>query len=107
MPLCFGCQRMIADCTTEEKHRIRDSFDLDFFDAEELLTDVRKSRLYSIEEIDKRLLEIFRSQEDEMEDIRTVKNNVIKQKNKMIEEQRHEIDKLKREIRKLGGSIKR
>ena len=86
------------DCTTSEKHRIRDSFDLDSFDAEELLTDVRKSGLYSIEEIDRRLLEIFRSQDKEMEEVRTDKRNAIKMKDKTIDGQRHEIEKLKRDL---------
>ena len=50
------------ECSDEVKKEIMDSFDLvgGSFTAEKLLTDVRRSGLYSIEEIDRSVLEIIR-----------------------------------------------
>ena len=48
------------DCTSEEKERVKQCYNFYNFTAEELLTDVRRSGLYSIEEVDRRLLDIFR-----------------------------------------------
>jgi len=47
------------DCTDEDKKDITDSFVFEDFKEQELLTDVRKSGLYSIEKIDRRALDIF------------------------------------------------
>ena len=49
-------------CSDEDKKEIIDSIDLkkSCFTAEKLLTDVRRSGLFSIKEIDERVLEIIR-----------------------------------------------
>ena len=46
------------DCTEEDKKEITDSFNFDDFNERELVTDVRKSGLYSTEKIDRRILDI-------------------------------------------------
>ena len=56
------------DCTCEEKKRMKRSFDFDSFTVEDLLTDVKKSGLFSVEEIDRRVLEICRRNDKEMKD---------------------------------------
>jgi len=48
------------DCTDEDKKEITESFDFENFTEGELLTDVRKSGLYSIEKIDRRALDILK-----------------------------------------------
>ena len=48
------------DCKEEEKKIILDSINLDEFTGEELLTVVKKSGLFSEEEIDKKCIEKFR-----------------------------------------------
>lgn len=50
------------DCSEIEKRRMTNNFDLDSFTGEELLTVVRQSGLYSVEQIDKRVLQILRVQ---------------------------------------------
>ena len=52
----------LTECSDEDKKEIMDSFDLvgGSFTAEKLLTDVRRSGLYSREEIDGSVLEIIR-----------------------------------------------
>ena len=47
------------ECSDEDKREIADSFDFSDFTGKELLTDVRRSGLYSIEKIDTRVLEIL------------------------------------------------
>lgn len=49
-------------CSESEKERVTNSFNFDVFTAEELLTVVRKSGLYSVPKIDQRVLEIMRYQ---------------------------------------------
>ena len=48
------------DCKEEEKKIILDSINLEDFTGEELLTEVKKSGLFSEEEIDKKCIEKFR-----------------------------------------------
>ena len=78
------------ECTAGEKQRISESFNLYCFTAEELITDVRKSGLYSIEKIDRILLE-------KMESLR----DGLKRKNKTIVEKNQEIDGLNQVIQKM------
>ena len=47
------------ECSDEDKQEIVDSFYFDDFTVKELLTDVRRSGLYSIEKIDTQVLEIL------------------------------------------------
>ena len=49
--------------TEEQKIEIVESFDFEDFTAEELITSVRDSGLYSGQKIDKRLLDIFKEQD--------------------------------------------
>ena len=53
------------DCSDEDKKEIKDSIDLkkSCFTADKLLTDVRQSGLFSIKEVDDRLLDIIRKKE--------------------------------------------
>ena len=46
------------DCNSEEKEDIKETFDISHFSVKELLTDVKNSGLYPIEEIHKGVLEI-------------------------------------------------
>ena len=64
------------DCTSEEKERVKKCYNFYGFTAEELLTDVRKSGLYSIEEVDRRLLDIFRNVERKRGHLQTKKKRV-------------------------------
>ena len=52
--------------TEEQKTEIIESLDFEDFTAEELLTSVRDSGLYSVKKIDKRLLDIFKEQESKL-----------------------------------------
>ena len=52
--------------TEEQKTEIIESLDFEDFTAEELLTSVRDSGLYSGKKIDKRLLDIFKEQESKL-----------------------------------------
>ena len=52
--------------TEEQKTEIVESLDFEDFTAEELLTSVRDSGLYSGKKIDKRLLDIFKEQESKL-----------------------------------------
>ena len=52
--------------TGEQKTEIVESLDFEDFTAEELLTSVRDSGLYSGKKIDKRLLNIFKEQESKL-----------------------------------------
>ena len=53
------------DCSDEDKKEIKDSIDLkkSCFTAEKLLTDVRQSGLFSVKEVDDRVLDIVRKKE--------------------------------------------
>ena len=53
------------ECSDEDKKEIKDSIDLkkSCFTADKLLTDVRQSGLFSIKEVDDRLLDIIRKKE--------------------------------------------
>ena len=53
-------------CSHKEKQEIADSFNFDDFTGRELLTDVKRSGLYSIEKIDARVLEILEIKEEEI-----------------------------------------
>ena len=59
----FWLSKNNGNCDKDDKKVITESFKFHDFTVEELLTDVRKSGLYSIEMIDKRLLEKFNHQE--------------------------------------------
>lgn len=50
------------NCSAIEKKRIANSVDLDEFTAEELLTVVRKSNLFSVQLIDRKVLKIIKNQ---------------------------------------------
>merc|ERR1719154_129202 len=68
------------ECSDEVKKEIMDSFDLvgGSFTAEKLLTDVRRSGLYSIEEIDRRVLEIIRCSQNAVSTMQDHFSGVIK-----------------------------
>ena len=72
------------DCSEEDKKEITDSFIFDEFTPDELLTDVRKSELYSIEKIDQRLKVMFNDQKKSLVDkdkrFRTLKSYYIGEK---------------------------
>ena len=86
------------DCNSEEKEDIKETFDISHFSVKELLTDVKNSGLYPIEEIHKGVLEIYHSDEEEMEVLRNmhhVATKSLKEKNAKIKALEQEIDKLK------------
>ena len=68
------------ECSDEVKKEIMDSFDLvgGSFTAEKLLTDVRRSGLYSIEEIDRSVLEIIRCSQNAVSTMEDHFSGVIK-----------------------------
>ena len=72
------------ECSEEDRWEITDSFNFEEFTADELLTDVRKSGLYSIEKIDTRLKELFDDQKKSLVDkdkrFRTLKSYYISEK---------------------------
>jgi len=74
------------ECSEEDKKEITDSFKFEEFTADELLTDVRKSGLYSIKKIDTRLQYILNSQVKNLNDnhlrFRTLKSYYIVEKKK-------------------------
>ena len=65
------------ECSDEDKKKIKDSIQLDSgcFTAEKLLTDVRRSGLYSIEEIDNSVLEVFERVKWEVEKKKLINYN--------------------------------
>ena len=93
------------DITAGQKEKFKDFFqysDFEFFSAEELLTDLRKSGLYTIEEIDKRVLEICRKKDQEIDDyekLRECCTDAIQVRDKKI-------DRLSRENRKMKAILK-
>ena len=76
-----------AEVTKEDRNEIVDSFDFKDFTVEELMTSVKDSGLYSGTEVDQRVLECFKAQE-----------NILKAKNLEIEEKDSKITKLRRDL---------
>ena len=88
------------DCTSEEKENIKETIDVSNFSVKELLTDVKNSGLYSIEEIHKGVLEIYHYDEKEMEVLRSMESATrksLKVKKAKIKALEQEIDRLKEE----------
>ena len=83
-------------CSDQDRRDIADSFDLDDFTGVELLTDVRKSGLFSVEIIDTRVLNILNVQQKEIKlsdmRIRTLENSLEIEKKK-IDDQKITITK--------------
>ena len=77
------------ECSIDNKRLITDSFGFDYFTLEELLTDVRTSKLYSIQRIDARVLEIHqrcqRDLECKVKTIRTMETTLNQLRNKLKE----------------------
>ena len=59
------------DCTEKEKEMIMGYFNFNDFTTEELLTDVKESGLYPIEDIHRRVIDIFRCQEKEILELKS------------------------------------
>ena len=74
-------------CSDQDRRDITESFDLDDFTGVELLTDVRKSGLFSVEIIDTRVLNILNVQQKEIKSsdmrIRTLENSLEIEKKKI------------------------
>ena len=91
------------DCSEEDKKEITDSFIFDEFTPDELLTDVRRSGLFSIEKIDGRLQEMFDDQKKSLGDkdqrFRTLKSYYMLEKKK-IEDKEKIIGQLKSALSK-------
>ena len=58
------------EASEEQKTEIVESFDFDYFTAEELLTSVRDSGLYSAKRIDKRVLDLIKEKELKNKELR-------------------------------------
>ena len=59
------------EVTNEERNEITDSLHFDDFTAEELMTSVRDSGLYSGSKIDKRVLEIVKEKDLKIQELET------------------------------------
>ena len=80
------------ECNDKDKKIITENFDLNDFTGEELLTDVRKSGLFSIETIDDKLMEILQENDDSLDE-----------KDKEINLLKEEVKKLKEDLAKKRG----
>lgn len=73
-------------CSDKDRREITDSFELDDFTGEELLTDVRKSKLFSVNLIDMRIRDILIVQQKDIQfremRIRTLQNSLEIEKKK-------------------------
>ena len=76
-----------AEVTKEDRNEIVESLNFKDFTVEELMTSVKDSGLYSGTEVDQRVLECFKAQE-----------NILKAKNSEIEEKDSKITKLRRDL---------
>ena len=79
-----------AEVTEEDRNEIVESFNFKDFTVEELMTSVRDSGLYSGTEVDKRVLQLFRSQEHSLKE----KDSEIKEKDSQIKEKDSKIHDL-------------
>ena len=84
------------DCTDEEKENIKDFIDFQVFSVEVLLTEIKKSGLYPIDEIDERVLEICRNQDEEMENMKHDLRQVMKQNQALRKINEERINSIKR-----------
>ena len=56
----FWYSQNILECSDQDRREITDSFTFDDFTVEDLLTDVRSSRLFSVKRVDMRVLDILK-----------------------------------------------
>ena len=70
------------EVTEEQKEEIVESFNFEEFTVEELMTSVRKSDLYPTNKIDKRLLGLFKEQNELVQS----QSNLLKEKDKLLKE---------------------
>jgi len=61
----FAFWLSVNECSDKDTREIANSFNFDDFTAQDLLTDVRRSGLFSIKKIDTRILEILAEKEKE------------------------------------------
>ena len=78
----------------QDKQDIVNSFSFDDFTGEELLTDVRKSALYSIAKIDKKILDMLKEKDSSI----ATKNRLIVNKDKWLEKYESTIEELRRKV---------
>ena len=83
------------DCGEDEKNAIVDSFNFDDFTADELLTEVRMSGLYSVSKVTSKALEIFHK-----------KDQLICNQEQEIISNQTLLSGKDREIEELRGSLK-
>ena len=93
------------ECSYDDKRRITESFNFDAYTVEELLTDVRSSGLYSVEKIDRRVLEIHQA----LMDLTLIKGktltSLIARKDSLLSSRDEKIRKMRKEIKKLSKII--
>ena len=118
-------------CSDHDERKITESFNFDAFTVEELLTDVRDSGLYSIEKIDRRVLNIHQRVQrnlklkenqlnaktkalNEKEQINQIKENSLtslrkqtKEKDDQIASLHFQLSSRDEEIRKKGKEIRK
>ena len=73
----FAFWLSVNECSDKDTREIANSFNFDDFTAQDLLTDVRRSGLFSIKKIDARVLEILAEKEKEKEKLVKVKDALI------------------------------
>ena len=78
------------EITAEEEMEIVESFELDDFTVEELVTTVRESGLYMNETIDERVLEIFKEQGEKLQE----KGTLLKNQEKLLKKKERQINRM-------------
>ena len=92
----FWYSKNKLNCSDQDRRDITNSFNFKAFTGEELLTDVRKSGLYSVKKIDMRVLDILNGQQKDItyRDLRiTTLQSSIEVEKKKVEDQKITISK--------------
>ena len=89
------------ECTNEEKMLITNRFHFDHFTGEELLTDIKKSGLYSTKTIDDRVMEILKQNAY----LLNSQAESIKFKDRKLLSKRKEVNTLKVEVKRLKEDL--
>ena len=98
----------------EDKNEIRASIDFNKFSVEELLTDVVESKLYTIEEIKQRVIQIDKEKDESLKEkdkVILAKENLLEMvtitKDKIIREKEEAIQKGVEDMQRITDSLKK
>ena len=98
----------------EDKNEIRDSIDFNKFSVEELLTYVDESKLYTIEEIKQRVVQIDKEKNESLKEkdkVILAKENLLEMvtitKDKIIREKEEAIQKGVEDMQRITDSLKK